>query len=403
MLEALEIYNFQSHESSKLEFHPGLNVIVGPSDNGKSAVIRDLIWIIRNKPDGFGFVSHWNLTEKGALRSATYSVLTYDEGKKLIRRRTKDLNQYEVKGRILDAIGRDVPSDVEKALDITEINIQEQLDPHFLLSDSAGEVARILNRTIRLDDIDKLLALVEQKKRATKNSSEQASLQLNQINDELLALSWIDDIDMLIQKGQTLAESVTLMKKIKDALSVLVTQYKSAELEVVLCDVGSAEYDVEEVQKLNRLQINSRLSLNDLGVSLGRYQEASADIKNLPDIYMIDEVIVTIDIHQKKLISIKNTRIKLKESLGVYQSAQSLLDEVNAIPAIDEQIILVQSIKKEIDTNVLKAKSLKELLEAYSQFESDIMNLNKTIHDLVDKLPDVCPLCNGTGKIKEGV
>ena len=41
----IEIVNFQSHANTKLNFDEGVNVIIGPSDSGKTAVIRAMKWI----------------------------------------------------------------------------------------------------------------------------------------------------------------------------------------------------------------------------------------------------------------------------------------------------------------------------------------------------------------------
>jgi len=57
LIRSLEIENFQSHELTKLDLHKGLNVIVGPSDQGKSALIRALRWLCYNEPKGTDFFS----------------------------------------------------------------------------------------------------------------------------------------------------------------------------------------------------------------------------------------------------------------------------------------------------------------------------------------------------------
>ena len=51
-IKKIIIDNFQSHEHTEIEFGPGLNVIVGPSDYGKSAVVRALRWVLYNEPRG---------------------------------------------------------------------------------------------------------------------------------------------------------------------------------------------------------------------------------------------------------------------------------------------------------------------------------------------------------------
>jgi len=55
MIKYLQIQNFQSHKDSLLEFDPGVNVIVGSSDSGKTAVIRALRWLVWNRPSGDAF------------------------------------------------------------------------------------------------------------------------------------------------------------------------------------------------------------------------------------------------------------------------------------------------------------------------------------------------------------
>ena len=59
MLKELQLVNFQSHKNTNLVFDPGFNCIVGPSDNGKSVIIRAINWIRTNRPKGSDF-SHGN-------------------------------------------------------------------------------------------------------------------------------------------------------------------------------------------------------------------------------------------------------------------------------------------------------------------------------------------------------
>ncbi len=55
-IKELHIREFQSHEATALQFHPGLNVLVGPSDSGKSAIVRALRWCLHNEPRGEAFI-----------------------------------------------------------------------------------------------------------------------------------------------------------------------------------------------------------------------------------------------------------------------------------------------------------------------------------------------------------
>ena len=56
MISRVCLQNFQSHEESELELSPGINVIVGSSNSGKSAIVRAMEGVRTNRPWGTSFV-----------------------------------------------------------------------------------------------------------------------------------------------------------------------------------------------------------------------------------------------------------------------------------------------------------------------------------------------------------
>src|SRR5665647_764854 len=59
MIKSLEIHNVQSHKDTFLEFDPGVNVIIGSSDSGKTAILRAIKKVVFNRPLGDSFISNW--------------------------------------------------------------------------------------------------------------------------------------------------------------------------------------------------------------------------------------------------------------------------------------------------------------------------------------------------------
>ena len=55
-IKRVTLENFQSHKHSVIDFDEQLNVIVGPSDSGKSAIIRGIKWVLYNEPTGDYFI-----------------------------------------------------------------------------------------------------------------------------------------------------------------------------------------------------------------------------------------------------------------------------------------------------------------------------------------------------------
>lgn len=152
MIKDLHLQNFQSHESTDLEFAPGLNVIVGASDSGKSAIIRALRWLVWNRPMGDGFRSWWGGDTSVSVTLSEEITITRSKGKDNTYTAHDDHMGGETK--TYKAFGNDVPEDVQAALNMDETNLQQQLDRPFLISNSPGEVATFFNRIARLDKID---------------------------------------------------------------------------------------------------------------------------------------------------------------------------------------------------------------------------------------------------------
>ena len=63
MIQELKVKNYQSHKETSLTLHSGVNVIVGNPQNGKSALLRSLVWLKDNRPLGFRFNSWFSGNE----------------------------------------------------------------------------------------------------------------------------------------------------------------------------------------------------------------------------------------------------------------------------------------------------------------------------------------------------
>jgi len=147
MINQIQIKNFQSHKDTILTFSPGVNVITGSSDHGKSAIIKALRWLIWNKPSGDDFRSHWG--------GDTEVTAKLEDGVVVSRIKKGSENLYKVDNLSFTAFGASVPEEVEKILNLTDINLQQQLNLPFLLTETPGNVAKHFNRVAKIDKINK--------------------------------------------------------------------------------------------------------------------------------------------------------------------------------------------------------------------------------------------------------
>lgn len=148
MIDSLTLRNFQVHGKLKIDFAPGVTTIVGPTNCGKSAVMRAMILVLRNKPTGKSFIKHGE-------ESARVRLVMGDL--KVARIRSKNENCYLLGDEVLRAMGADVPEAVLRAMRVADASIQQQHDSPYMLGLSPRALAEEINRITGCDEVDAVL------------------------------------------------------------------------------------------------------------------------------------------------------------------------------------------------------------------------------------------------------
>jgi exonuclease SbcC len=240
-IKRILIENFQSHENTVLDFADGLNVIVGPSDQGKSAVIRALKWVLYNEPRGIDFIRH------GA--SMAHVTVELDNGSSITRERSKTKNRYIIASEgeekiILEGFGNDVPEEVIKAHGMPKVlldndmssclNIGDQLEAPFLLSESGSVRAKAIGRLTGLHIIDKAI-------RDCNNDLRKETQNRDRLGKEM------QEVDLSLEGYRQLDE-------LEAAMAQTVVKINEARLKIER--MGKIEKRASELEKINLEQEN---------------------------------------------------------------------------------------------------------------------------------------------------
>ncbi len=219
MIQKIQIKNYQTHSKFQLNLDPHITTIVGPSDVGKSAVIRALRWVCLNRPLGNHFI-------KDGTESCAVRVLVGD--KEVVRKKGKH-NTYTLEGIKYKAFGNSVPSPVENVLNIGDINFQGQHDSSFWFALSAGDVARQLNKIIDLDIIDKSMGFIASELRRNKTLVEVTENKTKQTKDKLDTLDFVEELTDDFDGICALEEKLDLITKEISGLKSVVDKTKQLE------------------------------------------------------------------------------------------------------------------------------------------------------------------------------
>lgn len=221
MIISIGIKNFQSHKSSVLNLHPGINAIVGVSDAGKSAVLRAFHWVRENRPLGDAHISDWAKDGKGKVQDAcSVSIQTDAYMVSRIRGKDKTFNGYTVESTAnggtvesLEAIKTEVPARVTEILNLDTVNVQKQLDAPFLLASSPPEVARFFNGIVKLQDMDRTMSAVEGKKRDNEKAVIVANAEIARHTARVESLQWVDKAAPMVAEAEALNKQIVLNER----------------------------------------------------------------------------------------------------------------------------------------------------------------------------------------------
>jgi exonuclease SbcC len=327
MIVSIKLINIQGHKKSILRFHQGMNVIVGTSNHGKSAIIKAINWVFRNKPSTKLMRSKWGGNSKVVIENQN-DVIIRQEG---------DDRCYQLLSiaEPFRAFGQEVPKEILDALNLDEINIQRQLDSHFLLSNTPGDVAKFYNRIANFDQIDLGLSrtsvwskkATEQLNNARENfTNKQAQLErfenleklqadyevLEDLNNQLekkqkslsdcnKLISSFEKIESKLEKYKFIDEAKRLLNLIEETSK---KQYQLMyDLEQIEFAIDNLEQIEEKLEKLksftkNKSLINSTYQLmvskkdlndqlSDLQYIIQKYENVSRKLKIAQDQYMI--------------------------------------------------------------------------------------------------------------------
>lgn len=397
MIQNLKIQNFQSHENTEISFNKGVNVIVGSSDSGKSAIIRALRWVTTCNPRGDAIRSFWGGDTKVSI--------TTHEGHVIERTRTNSINRYILRKNndeelIFDAFGNDVPKEIEEILNLEEaINLQHQIDPPFLISETAGSVASHFNRMASLEKIDLGLKNTKSMQNVVNSRidikiEERTKLReelkvfryLNHAEKDLVSLEEIKDIiGGKIESKETLEELTTELNELNISLVEIQTFLKS--------EIGVA-FLIQKAKKLDVLNTQS-LKLQDLINVIGNIKEQVQE--NVKILDAEDLLMRQIDF-QKSL----ELKISQKNKLSLlWADLNSIKDELSLLQGLDIVLSEISTLIEKNNAFFTKEKKISQLgsiiedINLYTErLDIEWELLRKNENTLKDYLPDICPLCN---------
>lgn len=353
-LEKMTVKNFLCYQGEhSFSFSPGVNAIIGPNGKGKSTILSAVSWVVFGKPSGDTVMS-WN-SERD-----TFVRLYFADGLCVERSRTRDKNFYfwSIKNEPrheLTAIGNSVPEEIEKLLQLQDINFQGQANNLFPIQMTPSELGIAINRYCQLSDMHETVKRLNTEIAGDEKEYEYSKKQITELDEKIQASVWAVSAEGLSTSAS--AQYFSFVRKTEQKITV--------------------SHLIEEVQKTKK---KLKTSQRDI-VILKKEIEGARVLK---EIILIGKV------------PIEKGR-KLLSDIAFLSSSQTSLRKTLKTEKEVIQARLMYGNNSQKRNQIRNAKKpLEEILELRNRKEEQ----EKRIIELKDlpikyrgMLPPICPLC----------
>jgi exonuclease SbcC len=353
MIRKITIENFQSHALTEIEPAPGLTVLVGESDQGKSAVIRALRWLFLNQPRGAGFVR--------AGENSCRVAIEYDDGAQVSRVRTSDDNVYVVslpgqEPEMFRGFGIDTPAEVKETTGVSEIdvsgesivpNIAGQLEAPFLLGASGPMRAALIGMMARADVFDEALKAALADVSRIRREKQENDERIAELEEEISRFNDLPVLERAVEEASGLLSEVESDSRRKEFLKQAIEELNSLKYEIQNIEKIIAATKIIDATEILFDSLKVDLDRNSLLRTLSRHkletsqalQEATSLLEATSGIGEAGALLETSAQEANKLSKLINTANAVKETAKIIAGAETVINATEEIGQAAELLL----------------------------------------------------------------
>lgn len=397
----LHIENFQSLEYAEIELD-GFVTIQGPSNRGKSSVIRALGVLLYNE---------WSSDYLRENAKECRISLEIDEGgiSKLEIIKPKNMyNVYYRNGEVKEypKIDKDVPEDVRKELgldlvktergDKFNLNIQHQLDNMFLVSDREPVITSFLNKIFKIERYEKALRainadMLKLNKQSKKDQKELESkkIELEDItNEHKSKVKQYNEIEKIHNEHIQLKERIKFLEDGVDSFNAIEESKRDIEklrseytwyekLSICLKDYLENIASINDITKLTTVYYRSIEDINKLNKE---HIESNNILGKITGYRNCVQKVGEFTFYINTLYIKEEDTKKLLEEYQIYNNIKTGVDSYyNCIHRLKYLFECTSKLSKAHSSCILKNKELEEI----KKFEKHIQNILKSMETML--------------------
>lgn len=429
-IKRIVLENFQSHEYSEYELAEGLNVFIGKSSSGKSAIQRALAWIYENEGvNPRRYIRHGADFTRASIHLSNGFIVS-----RMVEKKKHGKNGYEIynphDGEVTFYNTKSLPL-VQELLGFSylqiddkksiPLNFQKQGMSWFFIGDgfSNTDRAKIIGAVYQTHYVDAVIKDLEaDTKRHVLRMKDQRN-DIEKIEEEIEKFNHLPILEKTIQNVQRRLELLEKKQELLEKIKCIVRERKEIKNQIEMNEqlIQSLTNIPLAEQKLIDLieKMEQKKTIKNLKSDLNRYQkgieEDKRTILSLTNIAKAEKKLMNLEKKINELQTLKEKTERASQLVNEQSVTEKEIEKCKKVINSYKDLSIAEMKLKTLEQHLEKLNAGKQLVETLKEIttsgKTERNKIEKIIHEnekLVVKYQEVlkeigtCPVCqSGVG------
>ena len=423
-IKSIEMVNFQSHKYQKINLDRYMNLLVGESDNGKSAILRAIYWVYTGKPTGISFVrygcdstevtielgngtkiKHYvslRPSDKTKVYKNQYTI-TYPDG-------TEETGNTRLLPKVQELLGYcNFAIDEQQSLDI---NFMRQGEGWFLISDnvSSPQRAKTIGAIMNTSCVDACLKDCDKELKAINREITLNQAEIVKCDEEISTYEDLEEQKKNIEKVENLLNKIKSISEKKEKITAIKEKINSSkdkikELNVIISELNKFDLrpKIDEIKSVLDKMISISKTQNKIINSKNRIDEQSQIINGLKNTETLVSTISNLQTKISSIIVITDNYTKLINANNGINNCNLVLDKKSDIEKLNSTIAKSSDISEKIQRTIEKKNKINECARYIRNIGIIVKECQKSekVSEITDKMSAIINKYSAVNSKKE--
>lgn len=381
--------NFQSHKYNEFELSNGLNVFVGETRQGKSAILRAFYWVYENKPSGKSFIKRGESYCKVSLILSDGTIVS-----RFIEDKRNGKNGYEIiypdgtsesgNTKLLDKVQKILGFNnfyIDQKLSLP-VNFYKQGESWYLIGkgQTSTDKARIIGALSGTNIADAIVRDLDTENTKSLLSFKVAKQKSEELKSEIDSFDYLEDLKIILDKIKNLLDKYKNLEVLKKNLEILFEKKVKLENSIkekseILKDLDSLDISKNKLLELKKLQhfeeVLEMTNKNYLKVNLLLNEQLNI-LKELSTLDILKANVLKVSDTNSKLIQLVSFKERLKLDKTNILEKENIIKETENIEFIDDACRMIRSAETELLSLNVLLENINKNLRRKSNLEINI-------------------------------